>query len=107
MGDERYTIDEAHIVSEVIDGDAIIVNLANGYYYSLDPSASEIWGWLQSGWSFGEIVTTIRDRYDCAGGDPETAVRALIGSFIADALIASRPDGRDAPQIERAATTAA
>jgi hypothetical protein len=29
---ERYTIDEARIVSEIIDGEAIIVNLTNGYY---------------------------------------------------------------------------
>src|SRR5580765_202543 len=48
---ERYTIDEARVVSEIIDGEAIIVNLANGYYYSLDPPAAEIWGWLEAGWS--------------------------------------------------------
>ena len=74
---ERYTIDEARIVSEIIDGEAIIVNLANGYYYSLDPPAAEIWGWLEAGWSIADIISMIQDRYDCSGADPETAVRAL------------------------------
>jgi len=100
---ERYRIDEAHIVSEIIDGEAIIVNLANGYYYSLDPPAAEIWGWLQSGWTVSEIVSVIQDRYDCSGADPETAVRALIGTLIADELVVSRPDPGDLPEIERGA----
>ena len=96
---ERYAIDETRIVSEILDGEAVIVNLTNGYYYSLDTPAAEIWAWLQRGWSTPEIVSTIRHRYNCAGADPETAVRALIGTLVADELIA--PDaGRDAPEIE-------
>ena len=67
---ERYTIDEARIVSEIIDGEAIIVNLANGYYYSLDPPAAEIWAWLQAGWSIAEIVSVIQERYDCSAQIP-------------------------------------
>jgi hypothetical protein len=104
---ERYTIDETRIVSEIIDGEAIIVNLANGYYYSLDPPAAEIWGWLQSGWSIAEIVAVIQDRYDCSGADPETAARALIGALIADELVASRPDAGDLPKVERGAEASA
>ena len=100
---ERYTIDETRIVSEIIDGEAIIVNLANGYYYSLDPPAAEIWGWLEAGWSIADIVSMIQDRYDCSGADPETAVRALIGTLIADELVESRPDAPDRPEIERGA----
>jgi hypothetical protein len=97
---ERYTIDETRIVSEIIDGEAIIVNLANGFYYSLDRPAAEIWGWLEAGWSTAEIVSVIQDRYDCSGADPETAVRTLIGTLVADELVASRPDA-DLPEIER------
>jgi len=96
---ERYTIDEARIVSEIIDGEAVIVNLANGYYYSLDPPAAEIWGWLQSGWSVGEILSAIQDRYDCSGADPEAALRALIGTLVADDLVTPRMDPGDLPEI--------
>ena len=104
---ERYAIDEARIVGEIIDGEAIIVNLANGYYYSLDPPAAEIWGWLEAGWSIAEIISVIRDRYDCSGADPETAVRMLIGTLIADELVAPRPDSPDLPDIARGAAAAA
>lgn len=94
---ERYTIDEARIVSEIIDGEAIIV----------DPPAAEIWGWLETGWSIAEIVSVIQDRYDCSGADPETAVRTLIGTLIADELVASLPDPPDLPEIERGAEASA
>ena len=100
---EHYTIDGARIVSEIIDGEAIIVNLANGYYYSLDPPAAEIWGWVQSGCSVAEIVSVIQDRYDCSGADPETAVRTLIGTLVADELVAPRTDSSSLPRIERGA----
>src|SRR5262245_66579940 len=104
-GTERCTIDETRIVSEIIDGEAVIVNLANGYYYSLDPSAAEIWGWLQAGWSIADVLSAIRDRYDCSATDPETAVRTLIGTLVADELVAFRPDDRGglsqaAPRVE-------
>jgi len=100
---QRYTIDETRIVSEIIDGEAVIVNLSNGYYYSLDPSAAEIWGWLLSGWSISEMVSVIQDRYDCSGVDPRTAVCALIDTFMADDLIASRCETGDPPAVERGA----
>ena len=43
----------------------------------------------------------IRDRYDCSGADPETAVRALIGALVADELVAPRPDSGGQPESER------
>lgn len=96
---ERYAVDEARVVSEIIDGEAVIVNLANGYYYSLDPSAAEIWGWLQAGWSIAEIMSAVRERYDCAAADPETAVRTFVGTLVADELVMSRQsDPGDLPQ---------
>jgi hypothetical protein len=95
---DRYAVDDARVVSEVIDGEAVIVNLANGYYYSLDRPAAEIWGWLQGGRSVAEILGAIRDRYDCSGADAETAVRSLIGSLVADDLVAPRREPGDPPE---------
>jgi len=103
-----YSIDQAHIVSEVIDGEAIIVNLANGYYYSLDAAAAEIWLWLQSGWSAARIADAIRERYDCAGAGPEAAVRELIGALLADQIIApGSVESCDPPPVGLPASAAA
>ena len=90
----HYRIDESQIVSETIDGEAIIINLTNGYYYSLDPVAAEIWACIQKGYSVSEIVSALHLRYDCSQADPEPTVRALISAWSEDELIAaqSAPD---------------
>jgi len=86
-GSSRYSIDETRIVSETIDGEAIIINLANGYYYSLDPAAAEIWACIEKGYSVSEIVSALQHRYDCSQADPEPAVRAMIRAWRDDDLI--------------------
>lgn len=107
IGDsERYTIDERRIVSEIIDGEAVIINLANGYYYSLDAPAAEIWGWLQSGRSVAEIASAIQRRYDCSGADPEAAVRAFVGTLVTDDLVAPCRDAASARGLEPLAEAA-
>jgi hypothetical protein len=94
MGAERYVVDDTRVVSEMIDGEAIVINLASGYYYSLDPVAAEVWGLVQQGRPVSEIVSVLQSRYDCAGVDPEPSVRAAIGAWHADDLIvAAEPDG--------------
>jgi hypothetical protein len=95
MDGERYVIDEQRIVSEVIGGEAIVINLANGYYYSLDATAAEVWQAVDQGRSVSEIVSALQSRYDCSGADPEPSVRALITAWRADDLIV--PAAPDAP----------
>lgn len=95
-GSVRYAVDESRVVSEIIDGEAVIVNLANGYYYSLDAPAAAIWDRVQAGWSLDEILSEIQARHDCAGVDSEALVRALIEALVADDLVTAAPD-REAP----------
>ena len=58
---ERYAVDEARIVSEIIDGEAVIVNLTNGYYYSLDRARGRDLGVAAGG------AVDRRDRLDDPG----------------------------------------
>ncbi|HXJ83054.1 MAG TPA: PqqD family protein [Candidatus Methylomirabilis sp.] len=96
----RYTVDPAKVVSEVIDGEAILINLANGYYYSLDSTGAAIWSLLQAGRTAPEIVSVLRSRYDCSHADPEAAVQALIATLEADELISSgAPSPGDLPML--------
>jgi hypothetical protein len=94
--DVRYTVDPAKVVGEIIDGEAILINLVNGYYYNLDKAAAEIWTHLEAGRTTLEIVDVLKRRYDCSQTDPETAVRELIATLEADRLIAPgfRPPNR-------------
>jgi hypothetical protein len=96
----RYAIDPGKVVSELIDGEAVLINLANGYYYSLDATAAEVWTHLQAGHTEPEIVAVLRQRYDCSQADPAASVRALIATLEADELIApGEPSSGSGPQL--------
>lgn len=96
----RYAVDPAKVVSEVIDGEAILINLANGYYYSLDSTGAVIWSLLQAGRTAPEIVSVLRSRYDCSHADPGAAVQALIATLEADELISpGAPSHDDLPAL--------
>jgi hypothetical protein len=52
-----------NITWRVVDGEALILDLNSGYYFSLNPVATEIWEALQSGADIPRIVQTISLKY--------------------------------------------
>lgn len=52
------------IVAKVMDGEAVIINLSNGIYYSLDHVGATMWEMIQSGSPLDEVVAAIVARYD-------------------------------------------
>jgi hypothetical protein len=52
-----------NITWRVVDGEALILDLNTGYYFSLNPVATEIWEALQSGVEIPRIVQTVSLKY--------------------------------------------
>lgn len=42
-------VNAPHVVHETIDGEAILIHLVTGTYYSLDGVGAELWGALAAG----------------------------------------------------------
>lgn len=83
----------------MIDGEAVLINLVNGYYYSLNATAAEIWTHVEAGRTAQEIVSILKRRYDCSQADPEAPVHSLIATLETDELIApGTPSSGPAPQ---------
>jgi hypothetical protein len=65
----RYTINGPDVVAEDFDGQTVILNLANGHYFSLGGIASSIWAHLLTGHSLQSILNSIAScRPDLAEG---------------------------------------
>jgi hypothetical protein len=87
----RFTINSHDIVSEVIEGEVIAIDLARGAYYSLRGGAVEAWRLLAAGAAdFDDVVA----RFN-AGADRE-ALQALVDRLVAERLIVPAVDGDDA-----------
>lgn len=76
--EQRYRINEPHVVAEVIDGEAIVVNLDSGNYFSLRETAASIWQALVAGNTCPDVSRMIGRGYV---GEPD-AIKAAILTFI-------------------------
>lgn len=82
-----FTINNPHVVHETIDGEAILIHLGTGTYYSLDGVAAEAWGLLTAGVSDEELLRFLEARYDAGPGLVEQSVGSLVEELLAEGLI--------------------
>jgi hypothetical protein len=88
---------EEEVASKVIDGEAIIINLANGVYYSMDKVGALVWDLLQAGHTLEEIVVGVTGRYDVAREQAESNVQDLVQELVQENLVVSTENGAAAP----------
>ena len=84
---ERFRINEPNVIQETIEGEAVIVSLTTGNYYSLDKVGAHIWGNIEGRKTVGEIVESIFSQYS---GDPKKisiSVEQLINELIKEELV--------------------
>ncbi|MGO9751515.1 MAG: PqqD family protein [Solirubrobacteraceae bacterium] len=74
MPSVSLVVDTSHVVHETIDGEAILIHLGTGTYYSLDGAGAEVWGLLAAGVDVDSLLAAARERYD---GDPVELKRGL------------------------------
>lgn len=94
LTDETRMIPKSsQVAAKVIDGEAIIMNLANGLYYSMDHVGAAIWQRMEGGMALGAIVADVSRRYGAA----EDAVRRDVHDLAAELLAEELVDVADGP----------
>jgi hypothetical protein len=87
------------LAAKVMDGEAIIINLTNGIYYSMDGVGALVWELISAGRSLEEISYQISRTYDVGANqalaDLEQVTKELLQEnlvVIADATETAPPD---------------
>jgi hypothetical protein len=75
------------VAAKVIDGEAIIINLANGVYYSMDKAGALIWELLENGQPLDQIARAVVARYDIAAEKARDDVARLAGELVQENLL--------------------
>lgn len=60
---QRYKIDKDNITYRIIDNEAVILNLDNGYYYSLNEVGTRIWQMIEKEKKLIEILSSLNEEY--------------------------------------------
>jgi hypothetical protein len=82
----RYKV-SPRVINETIDGEAVMINLASGNYYILDPVGAEIWSLIERSASVAEIVGALSARYEGGEQDIEGAVGGLLSELQREDLV--------------------
>lgn len=83
----RFRVQVADVAAKVIDGEAIIMNLSNGLYFSMDKVGAAVWELMENGHSIGEMTDTLGGHF---GADPQTVrgdLVRLLEELLAEGLI--------------------
>jgi len=83
----RYQLRSGDVTGKVIDGEAIIMNLATGAYYSMDGVGAALWELLEQGCSGEESVAALAERFDVTREMLERDVDAVIDDLLAEELL--------------------
>lgn len=87
MNNQRFRINTPTVTHETIDGEAVIINLDSGNYYSLVEVGSFIWGLIDKGASAGELQDHILGTYHGDVTDVDRGVQELLAQLQQENLI--------------------
>lgn len=82
-----YAVNTGQVISEIIDGEAVMINLTTGNYYSLNESGAAAWTAIEAGASVGDLVELLSARYEGDRAEIQSAVKRLIDELTREELI--------------------
>jgi hypothetical protein len=83
----QFMINSPDVVSETIDGEAVIVSLARGIYYSLDQVGVDVWSLIEKGFPADKILTVITQKFDGDVELIESSIKELLSQLCAEQLV--------------------
>ena len=93
MANECFEPNTQDVNAEIIDGEAIIINLATGVYYSLENIGAYIWELLAEGHSLEQSVQALVNRYSVSEDDARRDVEELVRQLVEEELISRSEAG--------------
>jgi hypothetical protein len=87
MDNQRFRINTPTVTHETIDGEAVIINLDSGNYYSLVEAGSFIWALVEKGASANEVQDLLQQTYQGDAADIDRGVQQLLAQLQQENLI--------------------
>src|SRR4051812_46139667 len=92
----RRTVPTDRLAAEVFDGEAVILDLQDGSYYSLIGAAADVWMLAGAAHTIEEIETRLVDRY---GQDASRDVQPFVADLERAGLLIVDPEADAAREV--------
>jgi hypothetical protein len=108
----RLCPNDSEVAAKVLDGEAIIIRLSDGLYFSMSGSGALVWELIERRRTIGEIVAGVVARYGATEGDVRADLTGLAAELLRERLVVTTdeplavvaedlPDGGDRRPYER------
>ena len=84
-----WSVDRQNVLSEILDGEAVIIDLATGRYHAAAGVGATVWAGIVSGDTIDAIMSEVERSYTGVPADAADAVRSFIDSLVATGLCRS------------------
>ena len=85
--DSWLVANEQDVAAKVVDGEAILINLTSGLYYSMDKVGGLVWSLIAGGSSVAQVAQTVAATYSIPVDRARDDVRRLAQQLLAEKLI--------------------
>ena len=107
---ERLVVRGGEVAAKVIDGEAILINLSTGLYYSMGKVGGRVWSLIEQNRNSRDIASAISAEYEITAAAAANDVAELVEQLAAEKLIDAGPEDaglRAVPQIANGTAKAA
>jgi hypothetical protein len=87
---------ETQVAAKVMDGEAILINLGTGIYYSMGTTGGFIWSLIEKRYTVQQIVARVVEQYDVSEAEASADVLRLSEELCKEGLAVSSA-GTQAP----------
>jgi coenzyme PQQ synthesis protein D (PqqD) len=92
---ERFRLNSPNVIAETIDGEAILVDLRTGSYFSIQGSGSILWEAIAAGASVERVASELASAYSLDLAAAQEAVSSFCAELDREGLIVSRDGAAD------------
>ncbi len=87
--DSRLEPNETNVAAKVLDGEAILIDLSTGFYYSMDGSGGIVWSLVEARYTSSEMSDALAQLYSLTPEQARGDVEKLVGELEKHNLVRS------------------
>lgn len=86
LGD-RLEPNESEVAAKIIDDEAILINLSNGTFYTMDRVGAFIWSLIEGGYTLAKIIEALTNCYDVSAEQAQADVERIAAELVQEELV--------------------
>jgi hypothetical protein len=97
----RFQFDQQRVISEVIDGEFVVVHFESGCYYSIRGTGADVCRLLSAGYALQEIISRLATHHQLSESQVGPEVRQFVARLVEEGLLApASEDGQQHGPVE-------